>query len=263
MTISLTPIREGDLWTGSTWEVEDEDALAGLLARVAIGQARVAERILREDDLVPVGYPRGGYEGARELLRVGKSGDSSARDGWVFQVISWLASHRAGVPGIIRTPHMRHSDKGLDGLLVEYDEADIARVVISEEKATKNSRQMVRDRVWPEFKDFETGRRDPELIDGVSLLLAGAGHPDPDGVVVAILWSEKRAYRVAVTVDENHISNEGRKALYKGYEKAVLGEIGRRRAEAFHVKDFRDWFDQIALKAISIIDAEEAGANVR
>ena len=66
-----------------------------------------------------------------------------------------------------------------------------------------------------------------------------------------------------MTVDQNHISDEGRKALFKGYEKAVLGGIGRRRAEAFHVKDFRDWFDQIALKAISIIDAEEAAANVR
>jgi len=75
MVIALTPIREGDLWSGSTWTVEDENALAGLLARVAIGQARVAERILHEDGLVDINYPMGGYESARNLLKLGPSGD--------------------------------------------------------------------------------------------------------------------------------------------------------------------------------------------
>ena len=209
MVIALTPIREGDLWSGSTWTVEDENALAGLLARVAIGQARVAERILHEDGLVDINYPMGGYESARNLLKLGPSGDPAHRDGWMFQVISWIAAHRAGRPGMIRSPHMRHADKGLDGLLVEFDDTEIARVVISEEKATGNARTMVRDRVWPEFQDFETGRRDAELVDGVSTLLAGAGHPNPDAVVAAILWTEKRAYRVAVTIDDTHASEKG------------------------------------------------------
>ena len=262
MVIALTPIREGELWAGSTWRIKDENALAELLSRVAIGQARVAERILHEDGLVHIGYPMGGYEGARNLLKVGPSGDPAHRDGWMFQVISWIAAHRAGMPGMIRSPHMRHADKGLDGLLVEFDDAEIARVVISEEKATGNARTMVRDRVWPEFQDFETGRRDAELVDGVSTLLAGGGHPNPDAVVAAILWAEKRAYRVAVTIDDTHSSENGLKALYKGYEAAVSGEIGRRRAEAFQVQDLRPWFETIALKATAIIDAEEAAVNV-
>ena len=242
--------------------VEDENALVELLARVAIGQARVAERILHEDGLVHIHYPMGGYEGARNLLKVGPSGDPAHRDGWMFQVISWIAAHRAGRSGVIRSPHMRHADKGLDGLLVEFDDMEIARVVISEEKATGNARNMVRDRVWPEFQDFETGRRDAELVDGVSTLLAGVGHPNPDAVVAAILWTEKRAYRVAVTIDDTHASKKGLKALYKGYEGAVSGEIDRRRAEAFPVQDLRPWFESIAVKATAIIDAEEAAINV-
>lgn len=262
MVIALTAIREGDLWSGSTWTVEDENALAGLLARVAIGQARVAERILLEDGLVDINYPMGGYESARNLLKLGPSGDPAHRDGWMFQVISWIAAHRAGRPGMIRSPHMRHADKGLDGLLVEFDDTEIARVVISEEKATGNARTMVRDRVWPEFRDFETGRRDAELVDGVSTLLAGAGHPNPDAVVAAILWTEKRAYRVAVTIDDTHASEKGLKALYKGYEAAVSGAIDRRRAEAFQVQNLRPWFENIAVRATAIIDAEEAAINV-
>lgn len=262
MVIALTPVREGELWAGFTWTVQDENALAELLARVAIGQARVAERILQEDGLVHIGYPKGGHEAARNLLKVGPSGDPSHRDGWMFQVISWIAAHRAGKPGVIRSPQMRHADKGLDGLLVEFDDTEIARAVISEEKATGNARTMVRDRVWPEFQDFETGRRDAELVDGVSTLLAGSGHPNPDTVVAAILWTEKRAYRVAVTIDGTHASSKGLKALYKGYEAVVVGEIGRRRAEAFQVQDLRPWFENIAVKATSIIDAEEVDINV-
>lgn len=262
MTILLTPVSEGELWSGSTWAIDDEDALASLIARVAIGQARVAERILQEDGLVDVGYPMGGHEAARNLLRVGPSGDPAHRDGWMFQVISWFAAHRAGRYGLIRSPHMRHADKGLDGLLVEFDDAEVARVVVSEEKATQNARKMVRDKVWPEFRDFETGRRDAELIDGVSTLLAGCGHANPDAVVAAILWADKRAYRVAVTIDEEHSSSEGRKALYKGYEAAVAGDVSRRRAEAFEVQNMRPWFASLAAKATAIIDAEEAVINV-
>jgi hypothetical protein len=157
---------------------------------------------------------------------------------------------------------MRHADKGLDGLMVEFDDTEIARVVISEEKATGNARKRVQRQVWPEFQDFETGRRDAELVDGVSALLAGSGHPNPDAVVAAILWTEKRTYRVAVTIDDKHASAKGLKALYKGYEAAVSGEIGRRRAEAFQVQDLRPWFETIAVKATAIINAEEAAINV-
>lgn len=260
MAIALTPVREGELWAGSTWAVEDEDALAALIARVAIGQSRVAARLLHEDGLVPPRYPMGGHESARRLLTVGPSGDPAHRDGWMFQIISWIAAHRANRPGLIRSPHMRHADKGLDGLSVEFDEAQVARVVISEEKATKNARSMVRDKVWPEFRDFETGNRNAELIDGVSALLAG--RPDSDDMVAAILWKEKRAYRVAVTIDDTHSSAEGRKALYKGYETAVGGEIDRRRAEVFEVRDLRPWFDALAAKATKIIDADEAALDV-
>ena len=63
-------------------------------------------------------------------------------------------------------------------------------------------------------------------------------------------------------MDDKHTTAAGRKKLYEGYEKAVIGEIGRRRAEAFHVQDLRPWFEGMALKAIAVIDAEEAAALV-
>jgi len=262
MPITLIPVSEKDIWTGSTWVIEDEDALAELIARVAIGQSRVVERILRATGASSPGYPKGGFDGARELLLVEPGCKPYHRDGWMFQVISWIAAHRRSLDDLIRAPHMIQADKGLDGLLVEFDVDEIARVVISEEKATKNPLKMVRSEVWPEFVDFESGRRDNELIASVTSLLATSDDPDPDETVANILWQNKRAYRVAVTVGDAHSTKQGRKILYKGYEAAVPGEVARRRAETLYVPDVRTWFAQIADKARAVIDAEEVKSNV-
>ncbi len=184
--------------------VDDEDALANLIARVAIGQARVVERILRATDARPLGYPKGGFEGARDLLSVEAGKDPYHRDGWVFQVIAWIAAHRQNEEALIRAPQMIKADKGLDGMVIEFDDDNIAWVVICEEKATENPRQKVQSAVWPEFKMFETGARDNELVASVTALLERSNDPDPDRTVANILWQEKRAYRVAVTVGETH-----------------------------------------------------------
>lgn len=262
MPVTLTPIRQKDCWSGSTWTIEDEDQLAELLARVAIGQSRTVERILRATGDLPARYPKGGFEGARKLLTVGTGDKTYHRDGWVFQVIAWIAAHRFDDEALIRAPQMIKADKGLDGLIIEFDNDGIAHVVICEEKATKNPRNQVKSKVWPEFEQFETGGRDNELIASVTSLLQVSRDPDPDGTVADILWNEKRAYRVAVTVGGKYASAKGRKGLFKGYEKSVLGDVARRRAETLVLEDVRDWIDCVAEKALVKIDSAEAAANV-
>ncbi|MEE4212808.1 MAG: hypothetical protein V2I43_26480 [Parvularcula sp.] len=262
MPITLAPIHQKGCWSGSTWTIADEGQLAELIARVAVGQSRTVERILRATGDLPTNYPKGGFEGARKLLTVGTGDKTYHRDGWIFQVIAWIAAHRFDDEALIRAPHMIKADKGLDGLIVEFDSDGIAHVVICEEKATKNPRKQVKSKVWPEFEQFETGARDNELIASVTSLLEISRVPDPDGTVADILWSEKRAYRVAVTLGEKHASAKGRKGLFKGYEKPVLGDVARRRAETLVVEDVRSWIDCIAAKALAEIDRAEATANV-
>lgn len=262
MPITITPIHQKGCWSGSTWTIADEGQLAELIARVAIGQSRTVERILRATGDLPTSYPRGGFEGARELLTVGIGDSTYHRDGWVFQVIAWIAAHRFDDQALIRAPQMIKADKGLDGLIIEFDDNGIAHVVICEEKATKNPRKQVKSKVWPEFEQFETGVRDNELIASVTSLLEISRDPDPDGTVADILWSEKRAYRVAVTVGKKHASAKGRKGLFKGYEKSVLGEVTRRRAETLVVENVRKWIHCIAERALAEIDSAEATADV-
>jgi len=61
MPISFTQISENGCWYGSTWSVDDEDALANMIARVALGQSRTVERILQDTDALPADYPTGGW----------------------------------------------------------------------------------------------------------------------------------------------------------------------------------------------------------
>lgn len=262
MPVSFTPIRENGCWFGSTWTIEDEDALAEMIARVALGQSRVVERILQTTDALPGDYPTGGFSGAKALLTVAKGADSYHRDGWVFQVISWIAAHRQDAEALIRPPQMIKADKGLDGLIIEFDNNEVARVVICEEKATENARQKVKGAVWPEFEVFETGARDNELVATVAALLERSGDPDPDKTVADILWEDKRAYRVAVTVEEGTSNEAGRKRLFKGYDTIVSGEVDRRRAETLPLRDIRVWISAIAAKATTIIEEAEELENV-
>ena len=262
MPISFTKVEEEKCWFGSTWVIDDENELADLIARVAIGQSRVVERILRRTGDLPPGYPKGGFVGARELLTVSAGKDAYHRDGWVFQVVAWIAAHRFDDKALIRAPQMIKADKGLDGLIIQFDDAGIAHVVICEEKATEHPRQKVQSAVWPEFEDFETGTRDNELIASVTSLLERSTDPDPDGTVANILWEDKRAYRVAVTVGNEHASIKGRRSLFKDYESKVLGDIARRRAETLHLTDVRVWMASMAKKAVELINIAEAKANV-
>lgn len=262
MPIKINRVEEEGCWSGSTWKIEDEQELAELIARVAIGQSRVVEQILRATGDLPPAYTRGGFEGARTLLAVGTGDTTYHRDGWVFQVIAWIAAHRFDGEAFIRAPQMIKADKGLDGLIIEFNEEGIAHVVICEEKATKHPRNKVQSAVWPEFEEFETGRRDHELVASVTSLLERSTDPDPDATVADILWEEKRAYRVAVTVGDTHASANGRKRLFKGYENKVSGDVERRRAETLVLEDVRKWLDEIAKRAHGAIDAAEAAALV-
>lgn len=261
MPLSFTKITEGKAWWGSTWSVKDEDGLARMIAQVAIGQARVVERILKETGCAAsVCIAAAGRQGARNLLRVEHGHSPAHRDGWIFQVISWIASHLQAHEGcdkaFIRPPHMIHAEKGQDGLIIEYSDDDIARVVICEDKATESPRKQIRSRVLPDFRHYETGARDNELIAGVTSILGQNDIKNADALVERILWDEQRAYRVAATVRPNDAAPSERSRLLKGYKKSVCGDVSRRRVELMPLAELREWMDKLANKALSFLEQD-------
>lgn len=262
MPISFTTITAGQKWHGSTWTVDDESELADMLACVAIGQAAVLEKILHETGCVSFPIAPGGIKGARNLLTVTTGKSPNHRDGWVFQVISWIAAHLqsegSNQTSLIRPPQMIQAQKGQDGLIIEYSDDAIVRVVICEDKATKNPRQQVRDRVLPELRHYETGSRDHELIAGVTSLLASREVDEADAIATSILWDDQRkdqkAYRVALTVEQKHTTKQAQAGLFKGYDEAVSGDVARRRIELLPLNDLRPWLQNLADRALAALD---------
>lgn len=251
MPINLTPFGATDsLWTGNTWAVQDEDTLAKWIAWVAIGQAFHVAEILHSVN--PVGAPPtndAAKSDAVELLSQ-KGRDPWHRDGWMFQVMSWLAAHIERPGTLMKLPQLQHAEKGLDGLEILLDASqNVVATIIFEDKATENPRDTVRDDVWPEFVKFESGRGVNILTQQVSGILDAAHHPDPVAAVNKILWNTTRRYRLSITASES--TPDSRSRLFKDYDIKVQGSIDRRKAEVFVVDDMRAWMANLAAKAIA------------
>lgn len=148
MPITLTPYQYQELCHGHAWTIENEDVLAEQIASVALGYAFHVQKIIAGARLTLQPVPVRQAEEAIKLLTV--NGDTPwHRDGWMFQVISWLAARCAAPDGIIRVPQMIHADKGFDGLQIELDSETglVTAAIIFEDKATDNPRDTIRDEV--------------------------------------------------------------------------------------------------------------------
>lgn len=259
MPLEFADIASDPAWSGSTWKVVNEDDLAKLIARVALGQSRYAERILRETGFAGPKAKESTLQGAIKLLTAANPDDPYHRDGWMFQVMSWVAAHLQDATSLIREPHMIHAHKGFDGIHVKLnpDTKLASLVVICEEKATENARKTITGKVWPELRGLEKAERDHQLLSELIAILRLHPETDVDNAVEQIVWKDARSYRVSITTEEG----EDPAATFKGYPEVVAGQMARRRAEALPVKEVRKWMVTIADKAIAYAK-ELAAANV-
>ena len=181
------------------------------------------------------------------------------RDGWLFQVMSWICAHRLSAGAAIRAPHMILAHKGLDGLQVETGQNGVSHVVIFEDKATDNPRAVIRDDVWPEFRDLETGSRQNVIAAEVVALLKGSGYPNSSEAVKSIVWREARVFKASITVGDYHASDGGLLSLFADYDDVVKGDKARRRGDIFQVADLRAWMQVLAAKVVDILESGVKG----
>lgn len=247
MPVNLTAFSVQTNWEGCTWSVPSVDALANAIAIIAVGQALHVANILHSAGLTAMPTTKGAVKGAVKLLS--SSGNIAHRDGWMFQVMSWLAAQQRTPGALMNTPHNIHAHKGLDGLQVSIDDAErVTAVILFEDKATENPRSTVLSKVWPEFAKFETGENEHLVTAEVTSLLKGSGHSDPQQAVADIMWKQVRRYRLSITDDKS--TDQSQAKLFKGYDKTAPGGVERRRAEVFEVIDLRSWMDDLARAAI-------------
>ncbi|MEJ1961021.1 MAG: hypothetical protein WDO56_05520 [Gammaproteobacteria bacterium] len=256
MSILLTPYVQGALCHGNTWVVQDEAGLAEQIAGVALGQSRHVAKILAGANLGPPPTTASAAHGAVQLLTA--KGDPWHRDGWMFQVMSWVAAYAAAPAGVIRAPQMIQAEKGFDGLQLDLDavSGEVRAVIIFEDKATDYPRDTITKQVWPDFKLLEAGDRENVLTAEVVALLQTVPNIDVDLAIQNIIWKNLRHYRVSITVGNTHAGESGRQQLFHDFDAIASGALAKRRAETFHVQNLRKWMAALAEKAIAVVHAK-------
>ena len=251
MPIRLTPFTIAPICSGYSWEVTDEGLLARQIGSVALGHSRHVERVLAGAQLGPPPNMASAVTAAIAMLTV-TGDDPSHRDGWMFQVISWIAAHRATPGGLIRAPQMQRAAKGFDGLQLRLsdDNLVVTAAVIFEDKATSHPRDTVRDKVWPEFSTIEDGTRDNTLTAEVIALLRTQPTLDAERAIQNVIWRGVRRYRLSVTTGLTHRRDEGRRTLFRGYDTVAEGPVSRRLGEVFEIPNLRPWMARLAGRAI-------------
>ena len=248
----------GSTFRGRSWEPLDLEALASMVALLALGQCSHVERLLRSSavaEAIPADYA---ITAAIKSLSVTTGRDPWHRDGWVFQLVSWLAAVEES-SAITRAPQMDQASKGFDGFQIEVDSktGSIIRAVVFEDKATSSPRDTVRDKIWPEFADIEAQNRHPAIAVEISALLKGivTDAEIPDAVDRILRDPEGLAYRASVTT-RNHATLQDYGGLFDGFENAVPGHRRRRRANVLEVSDLRTWVDDLCARAVAILEAD-------
>lgn len=233
---------------GVSFAITDSDALVRAVALVLVQEYTLAKGILNgearqvEDEKVALCKD----EIEDIITRRLKPSVDYHRDGFLFQLMMWLAAHLdLDDNDLVALPHAQASAKGQDSIVVHREKGAVAALSICEDKATNNPRTTVREEVWPEIKDYERGGRRDELRSNIIATLGLGGVPIEEAIslVRRISWEGKRRYRVRVTVQGNRT-----KGLFKGFDQIVSGSVERRRGETVYIPKLRDWMTMFAQK---------------
>lgn len=262
MPIKLTGYNINSLCWGNFWEIEDEELLIELVAKVLIGHQHHVSKILRGVGFVnSINSSAKAKNDAIAKLTIPLGADSYHRDGLIFQIFSWIVAHKfSGNNSLIALPHLIPAQKGFDGLQVKIDtlSGEVEAVIIFEDKATENPRKTIRSMVWPEFRTFEEGNRESELMQETIGLISQRPDliPDVDDAINKLVWNKVRFYRVAITGGSSHTTEKGLKSLFKGYENAVVCPTNiKRQGEVIYLPLLRDWINTFSQKVIVYLNS--------
>ncbi|MDW3191996.1 MAG: hypothetical protein R8G66_06515 [Cytophagales bacterium] len=257
MPISFNAIDCTPLVIDNEFEITDEGKLASYVAEIVLGRYANVKRVLKslattsfritEDEV--------SYAIARLDAKDKSDKDIEKRDGWIFQIISWLALfiESSDQDFYNQPPHDAPAQHGLDGIAVTIgSDKKIEEIVITEDKFTKNPRNLIQRQIWPEFSDFEMGIHDNKIVGRISALLE---HLD-GGTILEINQNdlcskELRRYRVGINRLSYHADKKGKETLFNEYDKKVVGSNPHRRfASTIYKDDIRKWMDDFILLVI-------------
>lgn len=272
LQIARVPI--DDQCVGDRWLVDDEIELARLIALVAMGQAAAAAQVIKT--LSPAAPAFTNVDLQREAKLKLTVQDTATtprtgyprwqRDGFMFEVISWIAARQANHHVLLKDPHVSATSQGIDGLMIELtgDKSKIAMTTVFEDKCTSKQRDTFINKVIPVFLDHHRNSRSVEVVAAASVLLrtAGIGEDAAARMSEAVLNRDSRSYRAAFTLPAIDDTQEMRAKLFAGYD-ALHGIPPTQRIGASLIVsgELRAWVDALAVHAIAFLDELDSVAN--
>ncbi len=252
---------------GNRWTVQDLNRLARLIALIAKGQALHAAKIIQELSPASPAFNAASLTiAAKRQLQINGTNDDERdasrwrRDGFIFEAISWIAAQQdATLHTYLKDPHIKSTTQGIDGLMIELDAkaTEVSCATIFEDKCSEHPRAMFRDDVMKAFSDHHKNKRGPELVSGAAALIERSGMNGTAAVKAAarVLDLAYRRYRASLAVTAERDSEKGRVALFKGYDKLGGINADQRVGATFVVDDdLRDWFEDLANRALASLD---------
>jgi len=240
------------------YKITDKDLLANYVGEMVLGHH---DHLLKIINNIAATFPVHRNQSIDQAISKIKSATIAHRDGWLFQMISWvvLAKRNVGHPFHVNMPHFAPAQHGIDGLAIRLNsDGSLRSIIITEDKCTTNPRGKITDQVFPDFKEFENGAKDAAMIGIVSTLLKNSPNA-VESVQNDVFDPSFRLYRIGITRQDSHNSKEGRNKLFKDYDKIVQdAKPARRSAASIYIKDLRPWMDDFATKVIAFLESKKS-----
>lgn len=232
--------------------VTDKDLLADLIAKLVMGWSRHVSKVIKSLDPQ---YPDADRTTIQSQINILNGEDTEKIDGWLFQMISWLAlaeQQKGNSYFYQQAPHPQKAMHGLDGIAVTLTaEGNIEKIIITEDKCTNTPRNKILYQVFPEFEDIEKGKKNNAIMQHVESLLTDQALAK---VQNDILRPGYRQYRISITRLSDHDSDEGRKKLFEGYDQKVIGaDVDRRTCSTVNFGNMRAWMDDLRQKVVACL----------
>ncbi len=232
--------------TGISFAITDETALSKAIALILVQEFALARQMISGGSVATAAVISQSDIDDIILRRLHPT-DAYHRDGFLFQLMMWVASHLDLLPGdLVSLPHAQGSAKGQDGIIVHRSDQSVVALTICEDKATENPRDTVRDDVWPEIKAYQSGGRRDELRSNIiaTLGIGGICSDEATKLIRGISWDGKLRYRVRVTIEPTRRTPD----LFKGFDSHVTGDVQMRRGETVTVAQMRSWMTAFSAK---------------
>mgnify|MGYP001007712230 CR=1 FL=1 len=238
------------------YEIIDEKKLAEYIGEIILGYYLHVKKII---DQLDSGSGPTNEESIQAAIKLLNSTDSQKLKGFLFQHMSWIAlamQYKTTNLKMVR-PHDAPAQQGIDGLAILLcDDGLIDKIIITEDKCSKEPRKRIQSEVYPEFDDFESGKSNNKIVSGITSLV---GYDEnllkkiEPNIVNKSLWQ----YRIGVTRNDNYQTPNDRKALFNDYDKHVFGSQERRHAATIYIPDTDNWSENLKDKIIQYLNSRK------